>query len=697
MNPFTRPSAAWHLVGLASEFPSIDDSSRIVPRCKAFNIPKTNDTIEPVEDIDLPGELKDQVLVFKYKGKYHAIDHQCPHSSFPLSRGNLFDIEDFGIVLSAGLTCPKHGWSFDIFSGRADRGNYTLKVWEVQLRDSSAPGKIKGFTVAVIEAGDSVLKNANVSAVTGYGQAFGTEIDWAYQTEDQTYAGGSKQIIRAGKAIGGTSTINGNWPNPARPVETVWMSYTRAQKVQIDAWEQVGNEGWNWDNLFSYYKKSEKFQVPTPEQVARGADYYIAYHGERGPLKVGWPQAMTNSSVLPQLDETFQQLGLPYNRDCNGGGMVGLTVHPNTVDSEANLRHDAARAYYWPYQQRPNLKIISNTSANKIIWESDSRNETVAVGVEVIGVNGVETIYASKEVILSAGSLRSPMLLELSGIGNPGILRQFDIPVQVNISTVGENLQDQTNNGFSYEGNEFWLGSPTFSALPSADDIFGENAPTVASDVNSSLAEYAKRVAGYSNGAVEEANVLAAFQLQHDQIFKSQVPYAEIVLLPIGNSFSSEYWPLLPFSRGSVHINSTDGSQPPSINPNYFMFGQDLKAHADVARYIRKAFSTPPLRTLVREELAPGQKHVPENASDSIWEGWVKSKYRSNFHPVGTASMLPRHKGGVVDAELRVYGTKNVRVVDASVLPFQLTGHLTSTLYAVAERASDLIKKRYIF
>ncbi|KAI3189144.1 hypothetical protein CBS147311_9956 [Penicillium roqueforti] len=140
MNPFKRATAAWHPVGLASEFPSIDDDARIVPRCKAFNIPKTNDAIERVEDIDLPGELKDQVLVFKYKGKYHAIDHQCPHSSFPLSQGHLFDIEDFGIVLSAGLTCPKHGWSFDLFSGRADRGNYTLKVWEVQLRDSSALG-----------------------------------------------------------------------------------------------------------------------------------------------------------------------------------------------------------------------------------------------------------------------------------------------------------------------------------------------------------------------------------------------------------------------------------------------------------------------------------------------------------------------------------------------------------------------------
>lgn len=544
--------------------------------------------------------------------------------------------------------------------------------------------EMRGFTVAVIEAGDSVLNNINVSVVAGYGRAFGTDIDWAYQTEDQTYAGGSKQIIRAGKAIGGTSTING-------------MSYTRAQKAQIDTWERVGNKGWNWNNLFTYYTKSEEFQVPTPEQTSRGADYYIAYHGEHGPLKVGWPSAMTNGSVLPAVDETFQQLGLPYNRDCNGGRMVGLTVHPNTVDSEADVRHDAARAYYWPYETRSNLKIISNSHANKIIWANDSSSEPVAIGVEITGINGVETIYASKEVIISAGSLGSPMLLEMSGIGNPDILRRFDIPVKVNISTVGENLQDQTNNGFSYEGNELWLGSPTLSALPSADHIFGDNVLAVASLVNSSLSEYAKQVSTNSNGAVQEANLLAAFQLQHDLIFKLQIPYAEIVLLPIGYSFSSEYWPLLPFSRGSVHINSTDGSQPPSINPNYFMFEQDLKAHADVGRYIRKAFSTAPLSNLVGEELAPGQQHVPENASDSTWESWVKSTYRSNFHPVGTASMLPRDKGGVVNPELRVYGTQNVRVVDASVLPFQLCGHLTSTLYAVAERASDLIKKGYIF
>ncbi|KAL4805358.1 hypothetical protein BDV18DRAFT_140746 [Aspergillus unguis] len=138
MNPFlaSKANAAWHKVGLVSDFPDIPpDAEQITSTCKAFKVPRFPD--EPLQetDIELPGDLKDQVLVFKYKGAVHAIDHQCPHSAFPLSQGTLFDIEDFGIKLSAGITCPKHGWAFDIISGKADRGNYKLKVWEVQLRD----------------------------------------------------------------------------------------------------------------------------------------------------------------------------------------------------------------------------------------------------------------------------------------------------------------------------------------------------------------------------------------------------------------------------------------------------------------------------------------------------------------------------------------------------------------------------------
>ncbi|EEA19426.1 hypothetical protein TMatcc_009559 [Talaromyces marneffei ATCC 18224] len=130
----------WYRVGLTSDFADIaegeDNGCQLTPSCKAFKIPNIvdQDAVEATLS-ELPKDLKDQVLIFKYRGKIHAIDHQCPHSSFPLSQGNLFDIEDFGIKLSTGITCPKHEWSFDITSGQADRGNYKLKVWEVQLRD----------------------------------------------------------------------------------------------------------------------------------------------------------------------------------------------------------------------------------------------------------------------------------------------------------------------------------------------------------------------------------------------------------------------------------------------------------------------------------------------------------------------------------------------------------------------------------
>lgn len=413
------------------------------------------------------------------------------------------------------------------------------------------------------------------------------------------------------------------------------MTYTRAQSVQIDAWESVGNTGWNWNNLLPYYKKSEDFQVPTLDQIDHGADYFIRYHGENGPVKVGWPKVMTNSSMLPVLDETLSEVGVPYDRDVNDGSMVGLTSHPNTIDRDANIRYDAARAYYWPYEDRSNLKIISNTQANKIIWAEGSQSEAIAIGVEVTGDNGTEVIHASKEVILSAGSLKSPLLLELSGIGNPDILKKFEIPVKVNISTVGENLQDQTNNGLSYDGREFWLGSPTFSALPSVDHIYGDNVSSVASAVNSSLSDYAKAVSNFSNGAVLEANVQAAFQIQYDLVFKHRVPYAEIVFLPIAHSFTTEYWSLLPFSRGSVHMASSDPSHPPSINPNYFMFEQDLNSQADVAWYIRKIFNTSPLNSLVGDELAPGLDLVPEDGPESKYTSWVKSTCKDSILPTG--------------------------------------------------------------
>ena len=267
----------------------------------------------------------------------------------------------------------------------------------------------ENINVLVIEAGGSVYNNPNVTDTLGYGKAFGTDIDWAYKTTEQEHGGGIVQTVRAGKALGGTSTING-------------MVYLRAQTAQIDAWEAAGNKGWNWKNLFPYFKKGEQFQSPEKYSFldGSGVTYDPAYHGFNGPLKVGWSSTQLNDGLAQKMNTTYKNLDVPvqFNKDPNGGDMIGYSLYPKTVDSELNIREDAARAYYYPYQNRTNLHVWLNTHANKLTWK-DGKDVT-ADGVEVTLSNGTTTVVkASREVILAAGSLKSPVLLELSGVGNP--------------------------------------------------------------------------------------------------------------------------------------------------------------------------------------------------------------------------------------------------------------------------------------
>lgn len=264
-------------------------------------------------------------------------------------------------------------------------------------------------SVLIVERGDSVLNNTKVSDPNAYGAAFGSSIDYSYQSVAQQYQGNRVQTLRAGKALGGTSTING-------------MAYTRAQDVQIDAWGNMGNTGWTWKNLFPYYLKSESFQVPTSAQYDAGANYVASYNGESGPLLVGWTYDMQNSSIHTSLNETYEALGINYLPDVNGGKMHGYSMFPRTVNRAGQLREDAARAYYYPFTTRPNLSVMVNTTGNRIVWDSTvaAGSPALATGIEVVHSDGTtETITANKEVILSAGSLISPAILERSGVGNP--------------------------------------------------------------------------------------------------------------------------------------------------------------------------------------------------------------------------------------------------------------------------------------
>ncbi|KAF2167199.1 GMC oxidoreductase [Zasmidium cellare ATCC 36951] len=537
------------------------------------------------------------------------------------------------------------------------------------------------LTVAVVEAGDSVFGNPNVTSSTGYGLAFGTDIDYAFQSTPQEHAGNKSQILRAGKALGGTSTING-------------MVYLRAETSQIDAFAKLGNNI-SWDSLLLYYKKAEGLQRPTEIQSQLGATYEANQHGFEGPLTVGWPTEMVGNNFSQTLNTTYAAMGLPWNEDPNGGHMRGWNVYPQTSDPSANLREDAARAYYFPFSGRANLHLYLNSSVQRITWEAQS-NTTLpsASGVAYKDASGAEEqLLANKDVILSAGSLVSPLILERSGVGNPAILKQFGIEPKIDLPNVGENLQDQTTGSYGTTANLNLTGTSDYVAYLNIHDIFGDDTEQLREHVQSSIPAWADEAVADSGGTANRTAIQQLFEIQHSMIFDDEVVISEVLVkAPSEGSGSISYWGLMPFSRGNIHISSANASAPAYINPNYFQLDYDVSQLVGTVKAARRNANTAPLKNFLPTETSPGLDVVPANAPKEVWAEWLKSTYRSNFHYISTAAMMPKEMGGVVGDDHLVYGSANVRVVDASVLPFQVSGHLTATLYALAERAADVIK-----
>lgn len=485
----------------------------------------------------------------------------------------------------------------------------------------------------------------------------------------------------------------------------------RAEAAQIDDWEKIGNPGWNWESLFQYYKKSETIAVPNERQAAAGMTYEPDFHGSEGPVSTGWPTNIVEKEYLDLLQETYPLLGVPVSTDPNGGDMRGVSTYPRTqrnVDGE-DIQESSRTAYYEPVMEsRSNLDVITETTARRIIWGSASNGTTSnstgirAAGVEISGAS-TRVINANREVILAAGSYRTPSILEYSGVGNPSILTPLGIDVKVDLPGVGEHLMDQTNNIL-----DFFLapdfapnGSDTaYVGFVTAQDIWGADAATVAQDALDALPSYAESIASRNNGATSAEDLLSILRIQYDTMFAGNITLVEILhgLSLRDDRLECEFWSSLPFSRGNVHVTSGEppnGTDRPGIkiNNNYFMLDYDLKAQIGAAKTVRRLFSTAPLNgSATVGEISPGLNTVPLDASDDEWEVWLKAEFRSTWHPVGSAVMMPRDLGGVVDSKLKVYGTSNVRVVDASLFPYQVNGHPSSTVYAVAEKAADIIK-----
>jgi choline dehydrogenase-like flavoprotein len=265
--------------------------------------------------------------------------------------------------------------------------------------------------------------------------------------------------------------------------------------------------------------------------------------------------------------------------------------------------------------------------------------------------------------------------------------------VTVHNPFVGEHLNDQTTVDTTYDANQNFTGAGGFIGYFNADDVWGDNVANYSQSVKNSFPDWAKRTSAASGGIVSEKTLMKLFEIQHELVFGDKVAIAEVIVnAPTSSSSTVEYWGLMPFSRGSIHISSANVSHAAAINPNFFMLDYDVQQQVGTARMARKTANAAPLSDLLTAETAPGLDLVPEAATDAQWAQWLKSVYRSNFHYIATAAMMSEEMGGVVDSNHLVYGTANVRVVDASVLPFQVSGHLTSTLYALAERVAEIMK-----
>ena len=483
------------------------------------------------------------------------------------------------------------------------------------------------------------------------------------------------------------------------------MAYVRGDKAQFDAWEELGNPGWNWKELLRYYKKLEKMFAPDPWQVELGASIKPENHGFDGELHVGFAITRQNSSFYQGVQQSWAKLGQAVNDDVNSGTTRGFDVCPQTIDPKLNQRWDSATAFLWPIAGRPNLHLINGT-ATRVVWRS---NKSMGDGgyAEVSGVEYItpnkqrRTVLASREVVLSAGTFRTPLILERSGVGNPRLLKEMDIEPIVDLPGVGENLVDQSNTPIMFRARDNLNGGSPYVSFATAAGLFGSKVSQVAAETRLSLGRWARQVAISNPGGPGAAALERIFRIQHDLIFNKGVTLSETFTTTYAGVVVSTAANLLPFSRGSIHIlpgnNDTTVPDTPAIDPKYLAVDFDMATQVAAGRLACRLSTTPPLSDLAVGALLPpdnaGSTPPPSvDAADEQWRRWTAEAMSSNWHSMGTAAMMARELGGVVDPRLTVYGTRGLRVVDASVLPMQFSGHPTATLYAVAERAAEMMK-----
>lgn len=511
----------------------------------------------------------------------------------------------------------------------------------------SANGRRK---VLLLEAGGHDL-NLWIWMPIGYGKTFyNTRVNWMYQTEPDAGTDGRRSYWPRGKVLGGSSAINA-------------MVYIRGHASDFDGWENLGNPGWGWQDVLPYFKKSETNDL--------GGD---DLRGGQGPLHVS-----TMERDLHPLCDTFVQAGtqsgLPRNADFNGQTNEGFGLYQNTV--RHGLRMSAARAYLRPARKRKNLRVETHAHATRILFEGNK-----AIGIEYEQHGKRIQAFASCEVILSAGAINSPQLLQLSGIGPASLLSKLDIPIVHDAPGVGQNLQDHLCIDYLYRSRVPTLNnqlSPWWGKLLHGMRYVLTRRGPLSLGVNQAGAFIR------SHDGLEKANM---------QLFFSPVSYTKAPpgKRPLMNpdtfpGFLLSAQPTRPTSRGHLEIRSSDPFEPPAIHPNYLSTRHDVDEMMEGAAFLRKLAAAPALAQVIEAELAPGP-HI-QSPEDLLAD--IRQRSGTVFHPAGTCRMGPDAGADVVDHRLRVHGIDKLRVVDVSIFPTLTTGNTNAPAIMVGEKASDLI------
>lgn len=509
-----------------------------------------------------------------------------------------------------------------------------------------------------------------------------------------------------GKMLGGSSGIN-------------FMQFTFASRADLDDWEILGNTGWNYESMAPYYKKFENFQGARPEQESVGLNSFIKedVHGHGGPINASFSPGYT--PIQAAWPETMANLGLAPNGDPRDGVSLGGYTNPMVMTRGKSQRSFAGNSYWKPFAKRPNLHTVTQAVVRNIVFSNDRSGDLVATGLNFTANNQSFIANATREVIVSGGTMKSPQMLELSGVGDSKLLQSFGIGTLIDNPNVGENLQDHPQCGVPFVPND---GELTFDDI--YDDerrafwtrIYQENGTGILAGGVSQTAQLSwtqildqdkknrpkEMVAKYYNGS--SIGLRPGVKAQLDLTAKKLLDPNEQAVQTGGSAGGSKPAPgqenknafvggfvAHPFSRGYVHIKSTDPNDDPKFDPRYLSHPLDYEVLADLQFFNYKAATTPPLSNHLKGNgtfLAPPLTELNETSvRDLINVGFI-----TGWHVVGTCAMMPRDQGGVVDTRLKVYGTKNVRVVDASITPLHVRGNTVSLTYAIAEKAADIIK-----